>query len=148
MAHERYFHLTIARPTCSEEMDAHRDVLCRMVADWVEKYGYTVLTTFWDYHDVFTERRVPMVELRVIVQLAPRWDGVWGDLRAALVEDGLLPSEDLDPWRRRPVVAVDPASGGDGEWVTVGYSYGPFTTKAAAEIYAEAAKVDPWPTEV
>ncbi len=80
--------------------DAQRTV-ANHIERWATDGGYELLSCSWEVtrEDELSGRSVtdPFLatgEIRAIVSAQARWDGVWGDLRRALAEDGLLPHLD------------------------------------------------------
>ena len=187
MPRKQTFHLRHKRPREPEETDVYRGELTKMCERWCEVYGYTVAESSWEIRPVPMDPYFPDdVETVLTATLEARWDGVWGDLRGALLEDGLLDPEDAAPpvWTGADgtlhitgtltagsITATDlsassitsyfapsaPPSPSVGDtWYHTddssmrrwdGSTWVKITPLPPEMIYAEASKVDPWPTE-
>lgn len=122
MPRKQTFHLRCSRPRDETGLALFQEELRKMCTAWCAKYGYHPRGADWEVQERWLSPGPPMVELVLTVELEARWDGVWGDLRGALLDDGLLDPEDIAPPSWTPVVGVDPASDGSSGVVIRGHS--------------------------
>jgi hypothetical protein len=92
----RTFHHRLAREVTGDPdlMEAVKERVHEEITWWCERNGYTYTRV-----SLSMENEDGPFSTYVLVASAtcrPIWDGVWGDLRAALADDGLLPARDRD----------------------------------------------------
>jgi hypothetical protein len=85
----------ISRLPPEEEFDRYKELLLRQMATRAERCGYTVLDETVSFTADFEEPGIDALTLHV--ELVPRYDGHWGELRRMLAEDGLLPPGEPQP---------------------------------------------------
>lgn len=109
----------VPRPVDGHDTERLKELLWEKINRWMDTYGYEVVSSIWSYSELppyspWGTVRDPKVQIDVEVLMAPRWDGVWGDLRAALEADGLLPPQD-----RRKLSAPPPRPARGDSWYAV-----------------------------